>query len=59
MEQRSENEGNRAQRQLWGTENIENEDFDFGEQGNKAIHFRGTVEQVAPPLAGPHACLDN
>ena len=43
MEQRSENEGNRAQRQFWGTVNIENEDFDLGQQGNKAIHFSGTM----------------
>ena len=29
-----------------GTGNVENQDFDFGEQGNKAIYFRGTREQV-------------
>ena len=59
MKQRSENEGKRAQRQFWGTKNIENEDFDFGQQGNKAINFMGTMEQVVPPLGGPHACLNN
>ena len=26
-----------------------NEDFDFGKQGNKAIHFRGTREKVPTP----------
>ena len=32
-----------------GKENIENQDFDFGEQGrNKAIYFRGTREEVPP-----------
>ena len=30
------------QRQFWGTGNMGNQDFDFGEQGNKAIYFRGT-----------------
>ena len=29
----------------------------FGEQGNKAIYFRETREQV--PTGGPHACPDN
>ena len=29
--------GTRAQRQFWGTENVGNDDFDFGQQGNKAI----------------------
>ena len=24
--------------------NLENQDFDFGEQGNKAIYFSGTME---------------
>ena len=33
-----------------------NQDFDFGEQGNKAIHFRGTQEQVTFKL-GTH--MDN
>ena len=32
------------QRQFWGTENIENQDFDFGEQGKMPIFFRGTRE---------------
>ena len=44
-------------RQFWGTGNIGNEDFYFGEQEKKTIYFRGTREQVAP--GGPHACLDN
>ena len=38
--------GTGEHRQFWGTGNIENQDFIFGEQG----HFsRGTSEQVAPP----------
>ena len=38
--------------QLWETGNIENHGFDFGEQGKKAIYFRGTREQV-PLWEGP------
>ena len=33
---------------------MENQDFDLREQGNKAIYFRGTRQQV-PPLGGPHS----
>ena len=51
-EQRSKNG---EQRQFWRTGNIGNQDFDFGEQGNEAIFFRGTREQV-PHLGGPHHC---
>ena len=29
--------GTGEQRQFWGTENIENQDFDFGEQGKTPI----------------------
>ena len=29
--------------------NIENQSFDFREQGNKSIYFRGIREQVPPP----------
>ena len=43
-EQSFTNEGTWEQRQFWGTGNIGNEDFDFGEQGNKAIYCRGTRE---------------
>ena len=39
--------GTGEQRQLWGSRNIENQDFDFGEQGNEAILFRGTRGQVS------------
>ena len=35
-----------------GTRNIENQDFDFGEQGNGAIYFSGTREQVPTPWEG-------
>ena len=31
------------------TGNIENKCFDFGEQGNETVYFRGTREQVPPP----------
>ena len=40
--------GTGEQRQFWETGNIGNEDFDFGEQENKAIYFRRTREQVPP-----------
>ena len=56
-EQRSTNEGSWEQMQFGGKGNIGNTDFDFEEQKNKAIYFRGTREQV--PLGGPTACLDN
>ena len=37
------------QRQFWGKGNIENQDFDFGEQGKMPIFFSwGTREQVPP-----------
>ena len=45
--------GTGEQRQFWGIGNIENQDFDFGEQGKMTIFFRGTREQV-PSLGGPH-----
>ena len=48
-EQRPNFEGNRGKRQYWGTGNIRKQIFDFGEQGNKPIYFRGTREQVPPP----------
>ena len=35
-------------KQFWGTGNVENQDFDFGEQGKMSIYFRGTREQVTP-----------
>ena len=38
--------GTGEHRQFWGTRNIENQDFDFGKQGNNAIFSRGTREQV-------------
>ena len=50
-EQKCKNEEIREQRQFWGTENVENQDFDFGEQGKMPIYFRGTREH-APPLPG-------
>ena len=41
--------GTGEQRQFWGTGNKENQDFIFGEQGSKAIYFRGTRELASPP----------
>ena len=46
--------GTWAQRQCW-----ENEDFDIGQQGKKAIYSRGTKEQVAPHLRWCRDCLNN
>ena len=43
--------GTGEQRQFRGTRNIENQDFDFGEQGKMLISFGVTREQV-PPLEG-------
>ena len=49
--------GTGEQRQFWGTWNIGNEDCGFGEQGNKAIYFRGTRDRV-PPWEGVDAQAD-
>ena len=46
--------GTEEHRQFWGTGNIENQDFVFGEQGNKAIFFeenKGTGN-LPPPREG-------
>ena len=40
--------GTEEQWQFWGTGNIGNQYNGFGEQGNEAIYFRGTREQVLP-----------
>ena len=48
--------GTGEQRQFWGTGNIENQDFGFGEQGTKAIYFRGTRELVPPPPKASSPC---
>ena len=47
--------GTGEHKQFWGTGNIENQDFVFGEQGHTAIFSRGTREQVPipPPSGGP------
>ena len=42
--------GTGEHRQFWGTGNIENQAFVFGGQGNKAIFFEGTREQVPPSV---------
>ena len=42
-EQKSKTEGNMEQMQFWGTGNIENQDFDFGEQGKMSIFFSGNT----------------
>ena len=58
-EQRSKTGGNRKQSQfLWNREH-RNQDFNFGEQGNKAICFRGTKGQVPPTWAFPASLLRN
>ena len=46
--------GTGEQRQILGTGNIENQDFDFGKQGKMPICFGGTRAQV-PALGGPYA----
>ena len=38
---------------IWGTGNIENQDFDFGDQGKMPIYFRGIREKIPPP-GGPY-----
>ena len=38
--------GTGEQRQFWGIENIENQDFDFWEQWKMPIFFRETRAQV-------------
>ena len=43
--------GTGEQSQFWGTGKIGNKYFDFGEQGNKSIYFRGTRQQVPPGRA--------
>ena len=43
--------GTGEQRQFRAAENIENEDFDFREQGKIRKYFRGTREQVSPGRA--------
>ena len=56
----SEEQGNKSlklkgtgeQRQVWGTRNIEKQDFDFGEQGKISI-FSGE-QRNRYPLGGPH-----
>ena len=46
--------GTGEQRQFWGTGNIENQDFDFWEEGKMPIFFfRRTREQVPPPTPHP------
>ena len=51
----SKNEWNRGKRRFWGTGNIENQGFDFVEQGNKAIYFREEGE-TETPLGGFQRC---
>ena len=53
---KSKTEGKGEQKQFWGTGNIENQDFGFGEQGKCHFFFRGTREQV--PLGGPRRYSD-
>ena len=56
----SEEQGNKSkklkgtgeQRQFWGRGNIENQYFDFGEQGKKLIFFSGEQGNRYPPWEG-------
>ena len=45
--------GTGERRQFWGTGNIENQDFDFGEQGKMPI-FQGNKGTGTPSLGGLH-----
>ena len=38
--------GNRGLNAIWETMNLENQNFYFDEQENKAIYFRGTMKRV-------------
>ena len=53
-EQKSKTEGNMEQMQFWGTGNIENQDFDFGEEGKMSIFFQGTRTGTSTPPP-PHS----
>ena len=48
--------GTGEHRQFWGTGNIENQDFVFGEQGHFFEGNKGTG--TPPPHGGPHKCLE-
>ena len=37
--------------------NIGNQDFDFGEQGNKFIDLFQGNKGTGTPLGGPHSCM--
>ena len=47
--------GTGEERQFWGTRNIENQDFDFGEQGKMPIFSgnKGTGRSTSPPTLPP------
>ena len=52
--------GTGEQRQLGGTGNIENQNFDFGEQGKMPILFQGSKGTGTPStLGGPHKCQND
>ena len=51
-EQRSNFEGNREQRQYWGTGNIGKQIFDFWGTGEQANLFQGN-KRTGTPLGGP------
>ena len=46
--QKSKLKGTEEQRRFWGTENIENHDFDFGEQGKMLIFWGGNKGTGTP-----------
>ena len=43
--------------QFWGTRNIENQDFYFGKQGNKAVYFSGTGKREGLENEQIYFCL--
>ena len=53
-EQGTEEQGTEEQRTFWGTGNIGNQDFDFGEQSNL---YQGNNKGTGTPpqLRGPHS----
>ena len=52
-EQRPKKRGTGEHRQFWGIGNIENQDFVFGEQGNKVI-FSREQGNTYPPTPAPN-----
>ena len=51
-EQRPKTQRNRETKAILGNREHRKSNVDFGEQGNKAIYFRGTSEQAPSPWEG-------